>query len=132
MNLIEKLGLEKCKQIVEGAPELTTNYKDGKYYEEWFPGKWTVFDGKHWQDCKKPKRGLICIIDLRTAIDHHYYGQSEEKELEQYAVLSQEKIEGGAMLVGDNSKVVQMVRDITDNCTDIRNHLSPNTTVIDK
>ena len=37
MNLIEKLGLEKCKRIVDGAPELTTNYKDGKYYEEWFP-----------------------------------------------------------------------------------------------
>ena len=49
MNLIEKMGLEKCKAIVHGAPELTTNYKDGKYYEEWFPGKWTVFDGKHWQ-----------------------------------------------------------------------------------
>ena len=68
MNLIEELGIEKARAIVDGAPELTTNYKDGKYYEEWFPGKWTVFDGKHWQDCKKPKRGLICIIDLRTAI----------------------------------------------------------------
>ena len=78
MNLIEELGLEKCQAIVHGAPELTTNYKDGKYYEEWFPGKWTVFDGKHWQDCKKPKRGLICIIDLRTAIaehDQHWYEQ---------------------------------------------------------
>ena len=71
MNLIEQLGLEQCQQIVDGAPELTTGYKDGKYYEEWFPGKWTVFDGKHWQDCKKPKRGLICIIDLRTAIANH-------------------------------------------------------------
>ena len=71
MSLIEKFGLEKCKAIVEGAPELTTNYKDGKYYEEWFPDKWTVFDGKHWQDCTKPKRGLICIIDLRTEIADH-------------------------------------------------------------
>lgn len=71
MNLIEKLGIEKCKQIVDGAPELTTNYKDGKYYEEWFPGKWAVFDGKHWQDCKKPNRGLICIINLRTEIANH-------------------------------------------------------------
>lgn len=93
MNLIEKLGLEKCKQIVDGAPELTTNYKDGKYYEEWFPGKWTVFDGKHWQDCKKPKRGLICIINLRTEIANH---------------------------------------ERTDTCTDIKNHLSPNTKVIER
>ena len=92
MNLIEKLGLEKCKQIVDGAPELTTNYKDGKYYEAWFPGKWTVFDGKHWQDCKKPKRGLICIINLRTAIANH---------------------------------------ELTDTCTDIKNHISPNTKVIE-
>ena len=93
MNLIEELGLEKCKQIVEGAPELTTNYKDGKYYEEWFPGKWTVFDGKHWQDCKKPKRGLICIINLRTAISNH---------------------------------------ERTDTCSDIKNHISPNTKVIER
>ena len=93
MYLIEKLGLDKCKQIVDGAPELTTNYKDGKYYEEWFPGKWTVFDGKHWQDCKKPKRGLICIINLRTEIANH---------------------------------------ERTDTCSDIANHISPRTTVIDK
>lgn len=92
MNLIEELGLGKCQAIVDGAPELTTNYKDGKYYEEWFPGKWTVFDGKHWQDCKKPKRGLICIIDLRTAIANHN----------------------------------------TDHCSDIRNHISPNTKVSER
>ena len=69
MSLIEKFGLEKCKAIVEGAPELTTNYKDGKYYEEWFPDKWTVFDGKHWQDCTKPKRGLICIMYANPKIN---------------------------------------------------------------
>ena len=26
MNLIEKLGLEKCKQIVDGAPDWATTY----------------------------------------------------------------------------------------------------------
>ena len=116
MNLIEKLGLEKCKQIVEGAPEWSNSY-DLKGKDYWKGGVFAT---------------AVSIDDLRTAIDHHYYGQSEEKELEQYAVLSQEKIEGGAMLVGDNSKVVQMVRGITDNCTDIKNHISPNTKVIDK
>ena len=115
MNLIEKLGLEKCKQIVEGAPDWSNSY-DLKGKDYWKGGVFAT---------------AVSIDDLRTAIDHHYYGQSEEKELEQYAVLSQEKIEGGAMLVGDNSKVVQMVRDITDNCTDIRNHLNPNTKVIE-
>lgn len=29
MNLIEKLGLEKCKAIVDGAPEITTGYIEG-------------------------------------------------------------------------------------------------------
>ena len=116
MNLIEKLGLEKCKQIVEGAPDWSNSY-DLKGKDYWKGGVFAT---------------AVSIDDLRTAIDHHYYGQSEQKELEQYAVLSQEKIEGGAMLVGDNSKVVQMVRDITDNCTDIKNHISPNTKVIER
>ena len=115
MNLIEELGLEKCKQIVEGAPDWSNSY-DLKGKDYWKGGVFAT---------------AVSIDDLRTAIDHHYYGQSEEKELEQYAVLSQEKIEGGAMLVGDNSKVVQMVRDITDNCTDIKNHISPNTKAIE-
>jgi len=118
MNLIEKLGLEKCKQIVDGAPAIANFYIPSK-------AGYTRM-GSVLLD------GAISLNDLRTEIDHHYYGQSEQKELEQYAVLSQEKIEGGAMLVGDNSKVVQMVRDITDNCSDIANHLSPLTTVIDK
>jgi len=108
MNLIEELGLEKCQAIVHGAPELTTNYKDGKYYEEWFPGKWTVFDGKHWQDCKKPKRGLICIIDLRTAIAEH--GTPANKGTRNTDNLSHS----------------------TDHCTDIRNHISPLTGVIER
>ena len=117
MNLIEELGLEKCKQIIEGAPAIANFYIPSK-------AGYTRM-GSVLLD------GAISLNDLRTAIDHHYYGQSEQKELEQYAVLSQEKIEGGAMLVGDNSKVVQMVRDITDNCTDIKNHISPNTKVIE-
>ena len=116
MNLIEKLGLEKCKAIVDGAPDWSNSY-DLKGKDYWKGGVFAT---------------SVSIDDLRTAIDHHYYGQSEQKELEQYAVLSQEKIEGGAVLIGDNSKVVRMVRDITDNCSDIANHISPRTTVIDK
>ena len=141
MNLIEKLGLEKCKQIVDGAPEnsqVVIPCSDGDIYfaqredSKWFRysdgyQKWLEYFGK----CD-PMDLAIKLADLRTEIDHHYYGQSEQKELEQYAVLSQEKIEGGAMLVGDNSKVVQMVRDITDNCSDIKNHISPNTKVIER
>ena len=121
MNLIEKLGLEKCKQIVEGAPSDATTVRLFQNRDQFLYGR-----------CHHNAGGNILLIsDLRTAIDHHYYGQSEQKELEQYAVLSQEKIEGGAVLVGDNSKVVQMVRGITDTRTDIKNHISPNTKVIE-
>lgn len=65
------MNLEQMKKIVDGAPELTTHYRDGKYYEEWFPRKWTVFDGSYWQDCKKPRGGLISIADLRTELAKH-------------------------------------------------------------
>lgn len=146
MNLIEKLGLEKCKQIVDGAPEGSEMWRDmdsvcspGEVlYYWWFGGALLVHDGeKGWiksiyhDGNEYILDQLELLSDLKSEIDHHYYGQSEEKELEQYALLSQEKIEGGAMLIGDNSKVVQMVRDITDHCSDIKNHISPNTKVIE-
>lgn len=119
MNLIEKFGLEKCKQIVSGAFKraVVYNTKCDEYFDA---------------ACPCCHNDEINLADLKSEIDQHYYGQSEEKELEQYAVLSQEKIEGGAMLVGDNSKVVQMVRDITDHCSDIRNHISPLTKVTER
>ena len=147
MDLIKKLGLEKCKQIVDGAPEGAEYWRDMDsvcspndiLHYRWFAGALIVHDAENGWIKSIYHDGneyildqLELLSDLKSEIDHHYYGQSEEKELEQYALLSQEKIEGGAMFVGDNSKVVQMVRDITDHCTDIRNHVSPNTKVIEK
>ena len=32
MNLLEKLGLEKCKAIVDGAPSNAESYQDGYYF----------------------------------------------------------------------------------------------------
>lgn len=117
MNLIEKLGLEKCKAIVDGAPEWAKSY--------------CIEAADYWnEESKYPC--CVNVSDLKSEIDHHYYGRSEAEELAAYAELSQEKIEGGAMLVGDNSKVIQMVRDITDHCSDIKNHISPNTKVIER
>lgn len=145
MNLIEKLGLEKCKAIVDGAPEWARAYNTkSKCYAS---GAWFYHE--------------ILLSDLKAQIDLYYYGQSEEKELEQYAVLSQEKIEGGAMLVGDfknnltsseyknyfqaermrtvvnagtavTNHIATANKDITDHCTDIRNHISPNTKVSER
>ena len=119
MNLIEKLGIENAKAL------------DGMLQKHAVPESWkiAVINGM-WQ------RSSVGFThgELRKAIadhDQYWYGQSEEKELEQYAVLSQEKIEGGAVFVGDNTAVVQAMRNITDDCTDIRNHISPCTEVIE-
>ena len=77
MNLIEKLGLEKCKQIVDGAPECSNSY-DLKGKDYWKGGVFAT---------------AVSIDDLRTEIANH---------------------------------------ERTDTCSDIKNHISPNTKVIDK
>ena len=92
MNLIEKLGLEKCKQIVDGAPETATVFCDGKFYEEWSHSGWVVSTSDQWKDCKKPTGTMIKLDSLRAALADH---------------------------------------DRIDMCSDIKNHISPNTKVIE-
>ena len=77
MNLIEKLGLKKCKAIVDGAPEWAESFN-----------VYLVAYGSVGIPCK----GDVLITDIRTAIANHN----------------------------------------TDHCTDIRNHVSPNTKVIER
>ena len=101
MNLIEKLGVEKCKQVVEGAPETATNFLNGKYYEEWSHNGWVVSVNGQWEDCKKPSGLMIDINDLRTAIADH-----------------------GA-LTSEGARNTDNLSHLTDDCTDIRNHISP-------
>ena len=78
MNLIEKLGLEKCKQIVDGAPE----------WAQGFCFELSVYAASS----KGDKLDITCLDDLRTALADH---------------------------------------DRIDTCSDIRNHISPNTKVIE-
>ena len=78
MDLIEKLGIEKCKQIVDGAPEGAESFNVH-----------LVAYGSVGIPCK----GDVLITDIRTAIANH---------------------------------------ERTDTCSDIKNHISPNTKVIDK
>lgn len=162
MELIEKLGIEKCKAIVEGAPRGAEKWRDMDsvcspneilYYAKG-PHFWVVWDveKKCWvvsiihDGDEYILDQLELLSDLKAQIDQHYYGQSEEKELEQYAVLSREKIEGGALLVGDFAVIQEQLQtdlnicsekdsyknNITDYCTDIRNHISPLTGVIER
>ena len=78
MNLIEKLGLEKCQSIVDGAPEWAESFN-----------VYLVAYGSVGIPCK----GDVLIADIRTAIANH---------------------------------------ERTDTCTDIANHISPRTTVIER
>lgn len=78
MNLIEKLGLEKCKQIVDGAPEWAESFN-----------VYLVAYGSVGIPCK----GDVLIADIRTEIANH---------------------------------------ERTDKCSDIKNHISPNTKVIER
>lgn len=79
MNLIEKLGLEKCKQIVDGAPE------GARYY-------CASAEVYHLCDDLLSFECCISLSDLRTALADH---------------------------------------DRIDTCSDIKNHISPNTKVIE-
>lgn len=56
MNLIEKLGLEKCKQIVDGAPEWAESFN--VYLAAYGSGG-------------TPCKGDVLIRDLRTALADH-------------------------------------------------------------
>lgn len=55
MNLIEKLGLKKCKQIVDGAPDWARAYNTHRKY----------YTGASWF------YGEVWLYDLRTAISDH-------------------------------------------------------------
>ena len=148
-SLIEKVGgIEKAKAIVKGAPETSQFWRDMDticspneilYYVEG-PLFWTVWDveKQKWVESIISEGSeyiieqLQSLDELRTAIEHHYYGRSEAEELAAYAELSHEKIEGGAMLVGDFSEARKIIDKQleSDHITDIRNHISPNTKVI--
>lgn len=97
MNLIEKLGLEKCKQIVEGAPDWARAYNTNR--KHYTSGSW--FYGEVW------------LYDFRTAIANHDLAVSNLTQNDKQADLSIKK-------------------DIEDHCTDIKNHISPNTKVIER
>ena len=101
MNLIEKLGIEKARAIVDGVLEGRDTYcLDAKDYFKQLPIM---------------KRCSVCVDldDLRTAIANHDLTVSN---------LSQ----------NDKQIDLSIKKDIEDHCTDIRNHVSPNTKVIER
>lgn len=97
MDLIKELGLEKCKAIVDGAPEWATHFNlDEETYTKRVKVVSIGFVSASYSlACLnyKAESQVACIGDLRTAIVNH---------------------------------------ERTDTCSDIANHISPRTTVIDK
>lgn len=119
------LTIEQMREIVAGAPEWAVFWITRNEYH----GSVLSFPNMTGQQS-------YLISDLKAQIDQHYYGRSEAEELAAYAELSQEKIEGGAMLVGDlgsAKKKIQSVLDDdrTDHVSDIHNHVAPTTRVIE-
>lgn len=105
MNLIEKLGLEKCRQIVDGAPDRTADvYCVGDwgiaYFSLEFGSVWCE-EEKDWFDSDYETvdelgcdyKDFVLIKDLRAAIADH---------------------------------------DRTDYVSDIKNHIAPTTKVIER
>lgn len=96
MNLIEKLGLEKCKQIVDGAPDWANKFNpETNMYSKTVN---VVFLGASYATHIVHSQvgflgGLVDLKDLRAALADH---------------------------------------DRTDYVTDIKNHISPTTVVIER
>lgn len=113
MNLIEKLGIEKCRQIVDGAPEnsqAVVPCLDGEmYFAQRGDGKWFRYsDGyqkwlEYYGGCD-PMDVAVKISDLRTAITNH--GTTTNDGADNFSHF--------------------------DHCSDIKNHISPNTVVIER
>ena len=147
MNLIEELGLEKCQAIVDGAPEGRDTYcLDAKDYFKQLPIM---------------KRCSVCVDlgNLRTAIADHNQNLSEQRARFEKAYslkfpeskvtllpngnysgwikqkkwkdwqAKQEQLQSklNNCSAKDSSEI-----NITDHCTDIRNHISPLTGVIER
>ncbi|WP_457970600.1 hypothetical protein [Acinetobacter calcoaceticus] len=62
--------------------------------------------------------------------DLFWYGQSLGEAIRAHDLLGEELIEGGAAFIGNNSNIIQMVKDMGDD-SHIENHISPNCKVED-
>ena len=117
MNLIEELGIEKARAIVDGTPSGATDYsnEDGEiiYYQK--TNNLIYWDSELglWDEVYFSMPELKSLPDLRTAIANHDLTVSNSSQNDKQIDLSIKK-------------------DIEDHCTDIRNHISPLTGVIER
>lgn len=129
MNLIEELGIEKARAIVDGAPRGAEKWRDMDsvchpneilYYAKG-PHFWVVWDVEKscWvvsiihDDSEYILDQLQDLSGLRTAIANHDLTVSNSSQNDKQIDLSIKK-------------------DIEDHCTDIGNHISPLTEVFER
>ena len=122
MNLIEKLGIEKCRAIVDGAPEWASHYVPDRdkticcHNEDHF----------YFRDQVKLGVEHIRLSDIRTAIAEHEKCQHKWNETTSNG-------DAYRFFVCKHCDSTQnYVPFEADHCTDIRNHLSPLTQVIER
>lgn len=134
MNLIEKLGLEKCKAIVGEAPNGTTNANTDSYFKENDYGVWSVWAG-YWESAFRWPEGEMYLLDnLRTAIakfecDHDWEDITCNGDLERQLICTYCSMKKS---VPFELNAKQWTDEDTDHYAAIRNHISPLTGVIER
>lgn len=148
MNLIEKLGLENCKAIVDGAPGTTTIFSlaNGHYYRPninpFYPPEkpvwtriWIDADGHTNSETRFLNPYMpIEIKYLRTAIakfecDHDWEDITCNGDLERQLICTYCSMQKS---VPFELNAKRWTDEDTDHCIDIRNHISPLTGVIER
>ena len=122
MNLIQELGIEKCRAIVDGAPEWASHYVPDRdkticcHNEDHF----------YFRDQVKLGVEHIRLSDIRTAIAEHEKCQHKWNETTSNG-------DAYRFFVCKHCDSTQnYVPFEADHCTDIRNRLSPLTQVIER
>ena len=111
MNLIEELGVEKCQAIVDGAPEGSLIFLE--IMPECDYHAYFTKSSRHWGDA-----ALIWDRDGWVGVDD---GAVINTRLDRAPYI---KIEDIRTAIADHNR--------TDYVSDIRNHISPNTKVIER
>ena len=143
MNLIEELGLEKCKAIVEGAPEgshlffhFCRQFKNRVDYYKYFFNHFQMWLPDHgWFPIHEDlAEDALNLEDLRTAIAAYDCNPTDNLShlTDNCTDISNHDLSVSNPSQNDKQIDLSIKMDIEDNCTDIRNHLSPNTKVIER
>lgn len=130
MNLIEELGIETCREIVDGAPVGATDYSTEDcviaYYQK--TNNVIFWDSEYgmWDEVYFMMPELKSLSDLRTAIAEHEKCQHKWNETTSNG-------DAYRFFVCKHCDSTQnYVPFEADHCTDIRNHISPLTKVIER